>query len=350
MLFNLEEDHGSRLRLYLIPDAGGATPAIRLFSAGVELARISADTVRPEVVASGRHATGLCGFNITEEAVPGLAACADLELREAETGLLIYRRARPGFVPDLKVFRLETHLLPLRRFDEAVRDRFQVWHQGIDKQGIETAMQCFMLTNCASLYVSGRLQFQAVETHLRDFRSLILMRDPFRELAERLLMLRNLPEECGDLLGARDVLTFRIVVDYLRSFETLDHRFCKQLIRRAPESVLRVLSNPVMRQLSSRNPDEVPKKNAMSAALQALSGFDVVGVRDDAALFATLAQDCLEIDESLPVMAEHARVRELGDALRRFGKAESLIEYDLEVFDHVERAFASAQGATAPQG
>ena len=340
MLFNLEEDHGSRLKLYLIPDAGGATPAVRLFGAGAELARVEADTVRPEVVASGRHATGLCGFTLTEEAVPGLAACADLELREAETGLLIWRRMQPGFAP-LKVFRLETHLLPLRRFDEALQDGFQVWHQGIDRHGIETAMQCFMLTNCQSLYVSGRLQFQAVETHLSDFRSLILMRDPFRELAERLLMLRNLPEDCGDLLGARDLLTFRIVIDYLRSFEALDHRFCKQLVRRAPDGVLKALSNPVMRQLSSANPDEVPKKNAMSAALQALSGFDVVGVRDDAALFSALARDCLEIDAALPVMGEHARVRDLGDALRRYGKAELLIERDLELFEHVERAFAT---------
>ena len=49
--------------------------------------------------------------------MPGIAAVAGLEIEEAESGLLIYRRSRPQFVPD-KVFRMETHLLPLWRIDD----------------------------------------------------------------------------------------------------------------------------------------------------------------------------------------------------------------------------------------
>ena len=348
MLFNLEEDHGTHIRCYLIPDAGGATPAIRLCSGGHALATVNADTIRPEIIASGRHATGLCGFIIAEATVPGLAGFADLELREAETGLLVYRRPQPAFHRDAKVFRLETHLLPLRRFDDTLQNTFQGWYAGIDRRGLETSMQTFMLANCPSLYVSGRLQFRAIEVHLHAFTSLVMMRDPFNELAERLLVLQHLPRDGADLVGARDLLTFKATIDYLRHFERLDARFCKQFVRRAPDSVLKPLSNPIMRQLSSSDADELPKKNAMSATLQALSCFDVVGIREEPQLFAHAVEACLELDRAPPVLAEHAKVAELGDLLRRFGKAELLLEHDLEVFSHVKGAFASAAVAAVP--
>ena len=341
MLFSLEYDHGSTLSCYLIPDAAGATPSMRIFGKGKELAKVDADNVRSYIVDSGRHATGRCGFSIDDAVVPDLASFDDLELREANSGFLIYRRPRPAYLANTKVFRLETHLLPLWRFDEAFRDRLQYWYKGVERAGLETSMQTFYIHNCTSLYISGRMQYRNIEVHLADFKLMVLLRDPYHELAERLIVLKNLPDDQHDLLGPRDVMTLAPIVDFLRDAETLDEDFCKNFIRWAPKDVLKILSNPVARQLASSGPDEVPTKNALAVALSALSAFDVVGFRDDAEFFSRSVQEVLDIDRPLPVNHEYKNVVELGEALRELSRADMILEHDLEIFDHVKTAFAS---------
>ena len=343
MQFSLEFDLGSSLSCYLIPDSAGSTPSIRLFSKGRQLCQLNADNVRPDIVAAGRHATGQCGFSITEAIVPDLASFDDLELREATSGLLIYRRPRPTFFTNTKVFRLETHLLPLWRFDDAFEDKLQYWYKGVERFGLETSMQLFYLHGCSSLYVSGRLLFQNIELYLNDFKSIVLLRDPYHELAERLLVLKNLPDDKHDLLGARDILMYQPVVDFLRESETFDAKFCKNFIKWAPDDVLKTLSNPVCRQLSSANANETPNKNALASALQALSSFDVVGLREDAAFFSRSVSEILDVGRPLPALTEYKRVVEFGENLREFSRADTILEHDIEIFEHLKQAFVSAE-------
>ena len=342
MQFSLEQDLGSYIQCYLIPDSAGSTPSVRLFSKGQQLVQLQADNVRPDIIAAGRHATGRCGFNITDAELPNLASFEDLELREAESGLLIYRRPRPAFLKDTKVFRLETHLLPLWRFDDAFQDRLQYWYKGVERHGLETSMQVFYLHQCKSLYVSGRVLFQNIEVYLADFKSLVLLRDPYYELAERLLVLKNLPEDKHDLLGPRDILTFQPVTDFLKESEAFDAKFCKNFMKWAPDDVLKTLSNPVCRQLSSSNADEIPTKNALASALQALSSFDVVGIREDSDFFSRSVGEILDVGRPLPVLAEYKKVVELGESLRELSRADIILEHDLEIFDHLKQAFAAA--------
>ena len=346
MLFGLEQDVGSHIQCYLIPDAGGVTPSLAVFDKGRQIAKVSAEDVRQGVVTAGRHATGQVGFNLDERNVPGLADILDLELREFETGFIVYRRPRPSFLQNTKVFRLETHLLPLWRFDEAFEDRLQYWYKGVERLGLETSTQLFMLNKCTSEYISGRLQFQAIEMHLTDFKLLVLLRDPYYELAERLIVLKNLPDDRHDLLGPRDVLTFQPVVEFLKETEAFDERFCKNLVKWAPEDVLKILSNPVARQLSSANGDDMPTKNALAAALQALSTFDVVGVRDDSEFFSRSVAEILDVGRPLPVLKEYKKVVEFGERLRNLSRADTFLDKDLEIFDHLKQAFASTEKAS----
>ena len=342
MLFGLEQDLGYYIQCYLIPDAGGTTPSVLVSDKGRQVAKVTADDVRQGVVDAGRHATGQVGFNIDETNVPGLTNLLDLELRESETGFLIYRRPRPVFLENTKVFRLETHLLPLWRFDDAFQDRLQYWYKGVERLGLETATQLFMLNRCSSAYISGRLQFMSIETHLTDFKSLILLRDPYHELAERLIVLKNLPDDRQTLLGARDVLTFQPVVEFLKDTDDFNEKFCKNFMRWAPEDVVKILANPVARQLASSNADEMPTKNALAAALQALSTFDVVGVRDDSEFFSRSVSEVLDVGRPLPVLNEYKKVVEFGEMLRNLSRADTILEKDLEIFEHVKLAFDSA--------
>ena len=58
MLFGNEEDRGDFIRCYLIPDAGGTTPSVKLSSNNQVISVLKANKERPEIVRAGRHAIG----------------------------------------------------------------------------------------------------------------------------------------------------------------------------------------------------------------------------------------------------------------------------------------------------
>ena len=161
MLFSIDYDLGASLSLYLVPDSGGTVPSVRVLDDGTEIKVMAANELRPELVGSGRHSTGMCGFYFDENVLPGITSMPGLEVVEAETSLQVYRRPRSDFVSE-KVFRLETHLLPLWRIDDAVKSRFQYWYRGIDRRGYETSQQVFCIAELKSCFISGRLFIKTV--------------------------------------------------------------------------------------------------------------------------------------------------------------------------------------------
>ena len=348
MLFSVEYDHGSTIKAYLVPDTGGSAGVVRLRSKGDELLTLSATDERPELVAAGRHSTGMCGFTIDESIVPNLASYEDLEILEATSGLMIYRRRAPSFI-DAKVFRLETHLLPLWRIDDSLKDRFQFWYKGVDRHGRETSTQVFCISNNNSTYISGRLLFSNVQFYLsQGYRAIAMFRDPFDELAERMIVLKNVGLQATELLGARDAMTYEPVIEALAEIENFDRASCKRFFKRADAQVFSVLNNPLVRQLTSNNLDEIPTKSCISTALQVLAGFEVLGLRSDAAGYSQAVAETFDLaPSSVPVMTEFARVTELGHVLRDIKDAELILEHDLELYDHTSRAFGALETETS---
>lgn len=341
MLFSVEYDNGSTLSFYVIPDAAGTAPSVRLRSGGTDLAVVTANNVRPEILASGRHATGQCGFMIDDGIVANLASYPDLEVVEAKSGLRVYRRRLPTHL-ESKVFRLETHLMTLRNVDDAFRDRFQFWYAGVDRHGSETARQVFHIHEMTSAYISGRILLSTVQLDLtKGYRSIAMLRDPYNELAERLIILKNIGTRAEELLGARDALTYEPVIEALGEVETFDRQSLRRFFRRAEKPVLSVLSNPLVRQLTCNTFEETPAKGRMGNALEMLAQFEVLGLRSDAATFASALAETFDVDRAkVPVAGEPASVVELGAVLRDSREAEAIIDLDLELYDHTLRAFA----------
>ncbi len=342
MLFSVEHDLGSSLRFYLIPDAAGMAPCVRIRSGGNDLAVISATDVRPEILASGRHATGLCGFLIDDTLIPGLAFYSDLEVIETSSDLRIYRRKLPTYLA-AKVFRLETHLLRLRNFDQFFANRFQYCYSGIDSRGSETSMQVFHIHNLESAYISGRMLLNRVQSDLNQgFRAITIFRDPFEEMAERLIVLKNVGAQAAELLGARDALTYEPVMEALYDINALDRTSCKRLFKRADREIASLLNNPLSRQLTSNSFEETLTKSCISRALQALSNFEVIGLRSDAAGYAQAVAELLDVEPTaVPVVPESSQVVELGKILRDIKDVELILEHDLELYDQTTRAFGS---------
>lgn len=348
MLFSLEDDRGDAVRGYCVPDAFSVTPRLRICDADRVLLVIEANEIREALVAAGRHETGRCGFHLDEKLLPGLRDLANLGIYDDETGLLIYRRRRPDMM-ERKIVRLETHLYPLWRFDEALRELFQYYGRGVDAYGRETVTQMFLLNKMNSIYLSGRLLYRNFASYIdAGFKVFCLVQDPHEELAERLLILSKIRKVGLQHLGPRDSMVFEPAAVFAESLDLTDARALKRAFRRAPESVARALSNPLTRQMTAATPDEMPGASAVAATLQALASFLVVGLRRQPHTLAVALGEHLRLDpESLPAPGQFPTVAPLAQILRETGCADLYLEKDIEVYHYLSGAMRLASEPAA---
>jgi len=345
VLFNVEIDQGNRIVGYLVPDSFSGSPSLRISDGQRDLLILPCQEERAALVAAGRHSNGRCGFTIDDSVIANLAQQEKLELYDQATNILIYRRRPPSQIIQKRIFRLETHLIPLWRLDDKIEQFFQYFHKGIERHGGETTTQVFLLNNSSSLYLSGRLTFRTYEHYINEtFNCITLLRDPFVELAERLLALKLVRKMTKDvqLLGERDLIVFGPAIEFAESLEG-DQKSLHRAFATMPAGAIANLSNPLTRQLAARTLEEVPAKGAIAAALRTLSGFSIVGLRERQDLFLAQLADLLGIRvDLLPAMADFSRTVELSDRLRRVPEVQVLIEQDLEVYHHVKSAIESA--------
>jgi hypothetical protein len=342
MLFNIESDDGSRIVGYLVPDSFSSEPSVRITDGQHDLVVVPCRDEHPGLVTAGRHATGRCGFTIDETVLLGLSAQQALELYDVETNFRIYRRRQSSEVIEKRIFRLETHLFPLWRLDDAAGNHFQHFHKGIDRYGRETTTQVFVLL-ANSLYFSGRLVVKAYEHFINEtFHCITLLHDPYWELAERLLTLKHIRRFGDELLGKRDMMAYGPAISFAESIQN-DEKALRRAFASMPNAAVAIFANPVTRQLAARAPEEQPGRGAVAQALDVLSTFAVVGVREHQELFLGQLAHLLGTDvSSLPAIPDFDATEALAQRLKQVPEAEVLLEQDLEVHHHVKSAVEDA--------
>ncbi len=112
MLFNVDVDAGFIVKGYVVPDAYDKYSNLVVKSGGRELLVITANGPRDGQLVGGRHIDSQCGFSVDETQIPAMGQMSDLELRDEETNVLIYRRWKPEYIPQ-KVFRTLEPLIAL---------------------------------------------------------------------------------------------------------------------------------------------------------------------------------------------------------------------------------------------
>ena len=210
----------------------------------------------------------------------------DEKLREADSNLLLYRRFRPGMISQ-KFMRLETQLLPLWRLDEAVKHRFQQYYREIEALGRGCTTQLFHLSQ-DSIYASGRILIKNFMFCVDNgFKFIAMVRDPYEELAERLLVMNKIEKGGVNPLGERELMNLREAIDYSGSLPIDNERAFTRALRRMPMDVAMSLANPVVRQFSTSILDEQPSQGGVAAALDVLAQSSLVGLRVESEQFAS---------------------------------------------------------------
>lgn len=349
MMFNVLADEGNRIVGVLIPDGFSGSLSIRVSDGRRDLLVLPCEEEHRVLVEAGRHATGRCGFIIDESTVADLSKQGNLEIYDYETNILIYRRRPPSQITKKRIFRLETHLFPLWRLDDRFDRHFQFFYKGIERHGRETATQLFRLNNSGSLYLSGRLIFKSYEICFDDtYNCVALLRDPYAELAETLLTLKHMRGFGKELLGERDLMAYGPAIAFAETLET-DEKSLHRAFATMPRPVIANLRNPLTRQLTARTADEVPSKGAIAAALETLSSFTILGLREHQDFFLAQLADLVGTSaETLRRVPEFVKTGELAEQLRHVPEAALLIEQDLELYHHIKSAIENALVDEAP--
>lgn len=340
MLFSLESDTGDLVRFYVAPDAFSEIPSVIVCGHDRELMTLEANEVRDAMVMARRHATGWCGFRIDLALLPDLPQIHDLVVYEKSSGIMIYRRPESRHIQK-KIFRIETSLFPQHGLDKFLIGQFQQGVQSIEKFGLESSTQLFLIANVSSIYLSGRLLYNTYSFYIEDrFETFICIDDPYLSLAERLLIMSRMDDERGPLiLGERDFLLFRSAIAFAKELKFDDSKSLRRMLRSLPEEIAVALVNPLTRQLTCSTPDEMPRRGAVAAALDRLSTYAIVGLRQEERPFKEALGAFIGIEAaSIPLAASLPSVTALAQILREEARVNSLIESDLEIYTYVHDA------------
>lgn len=340
MLFNVEYDRGTVIEGYVVPDGFSEEAIVIVETDDGRKISFACDQFKQGVVHAGRHATGMVGFRIDESRIPALGAKKKLSVRDAKTGILIYRRQPVEKLVKHKLLRLELSILPMGKFDEFCAENFQYAISGVERYGHETAMQAFHLNATSSVYISGRLLLRNYEDFLdKGFQAIVNVPDPYYEMACRLFILSRITKGTPTFLGERDRLILTSAADHFSDINLADDRALRRALKRAPEKVRRVLISPFTHQLVSTYPEQRVTRQDVAPAIDALSRFSVVGHTKNVTLFQEAVGELLSVSPmDVPAASRHSVLCDLALRLRELPVAETMLEEDL-IFDHyVSRA------------
>lgn len=342
MLFDVEEDSGSRVVGYLVPDSFTASSRIQILNDGVALLDLDANTIRPSVIAAGRHNNGMCGFVLSEDNVPGIAELYNLEIRDAASQFPIYHRFREGIHVPVKLLRLETCHIRSSYLDQQLSKHFQLAHIMADRFGRETVTQTLMMKGTTSCYVSARFPYREFEFSIDDsFRRLCILKDPYTELAQTILALSEKNSDREPSLGLREQLSLGDCLEFFSYFNFRNKTELQNAFARLPPAIETELANQLARLLAARTSDETPRSTYVASALESLSTVDVVGIYERPITYLKSLEELLGATISAEPLEATESILNLAQELRSISSIQTLLDMDMQVYETVRAALAA---------
>lgn len=349
MYFNVYSDTGAEIHGYLIPDGFSAKPRIAVNCNGRTHGPFACDVFLEGPYTHKHHETGVVGFYLHEGNVPGLGGVSDIEISDADSGFVFYRRLRSERHIRKRLFRLETQFVPHRELDRSLQPLFQFYADGVERYGSETVRQMLEIVNQPSTYVSGRVLLRSVQGYLTDDAIRITsLRDPFYELGLRLWSIATFTRRRFSFVSERDAILFEPAMTHFGDTNFSDPASVRSKIRSAPKDVLALFESPFTHQLVASNPTEKVSRDGVSGALDALSQFTIFASNEtDASLAAHIAAHLGINDSQLLFSPVRSPFLELSEILRSISTLEHILENDLILFHFIRKAESRARRVVA---
>jgi len=227
---------------------------------------------------------------------------------------------------------------------------FALYYGAVQRHPQDTFFGVFNNPSARSIYLSGCPNYQQYEQLLkeREYKIIALLRNPYEEMAERLLFARyaltpNIPTFVADhMFGIEPLMD---MVKDIR-FDNIDS--IRAAFNSMTETQKEILSNPLVRALACNN-DERPKSGHVEIALSKLSRMDLVGLRSRFGEFKSILPEIIGRD----IFEGHeltslAWVQRIVEQLSQIKQARALITLDLDLYSFIEEAITEAIGPAGP--
>lgn len=344
MLFNIDADEGPRIVFWLVPDNPGVTPSVILLLPDRDEIRITASVLRSDVVELGfHHASGIIGFVIDDTVVPGLSEIQEIEILDGEGRIPIYRRYQISRHLEKKLCYFDLSVMPQRRIMQRLSGHFALTYNYAQRYPLETTMMIVNNFSANSVLITGRPNFTRQYGLLRNAGYLIaaLLRDPYEELAERLIFINLLANSKASHLLPQFVSDVPALVEFARDLPLSDEKALVGRFRAASPEQREALTSPMTRVFGC-SIDQRPEHRHVSTALDNLGNADVVGVRARFSDFRSVLNNLLGADvlgQDEPEIFD--KVRETQDTLSKIGVVSDLLENDLSLYSYASEAITT---------
>ena len=345
--FTSISDAGTSITGRLAPDNPAVIPKLVVASPeNRQEAELEANVLRTDLKDLGLHATGMAGFVIDEQFVPGLSKLADLEVRDAMTRILIYRRFLPARHLERKLFFYSQYAMPQIQIETLLSRRFAQSYHAVEQHSYDTLFCIINMHHCNSLFVSGRPRYFRYQQLLRErgFTIVTLLREPYEELAERFLFIRYASQSNTPSFAANYMTGLEPLVQVVKKIDFADREFIAAALKSLGSAQREAIANPFIKSIACQL-DETAEAKHVSIALDNLAGMDLVGTAARFNEFKATLRDLIGVDvlgeaelstvSWVPIIADH---------LRQIPSVDGLLAHDLELYTHVSKALDRALG------
>lgn len=352
MQFHIDRQANGVLSGWIVPNNPGGTPHVKVIVNDEEIAVIGPNVNRQDIKDLGLHATGFVGFHIDDKIVKGIQKADNVQLVEQETGLMVHRHTASPFRIEKRVMFFNLCVVPQIRMRNMASDLFSLTYTNSERITFATISSILINHNAHSQFVMGRNNHNRIAEFLlsREYLRIALLRDPVVELAERLIMIKQISRSSNRKLlenlvsGLENLFGLCETLD-LESEESLQDAFTRLRPQQA-----QAIADPFVRTLVCDQGD-APEERHISMALDRLAEFDAVGVEERIDAFNACVEEVTGRDifggyESYALPG----TMELAERLQGIDKVQEYLEFDAllyrELRDVIDTEFASPR--TAP--
>ncbi|MCJ2136918.1 hypothetical protein MKK69_23185 [Methylobacterium sp. J-026] len=343
MRFFIDHDQGDSIRGWIVPDNPLAISRVAVSVAGRRVAEIPASVIDEAFKRNGWHATGQCTFVLTDVEVPGLPEIPRLELYDADTNVLIYRRLPPEGTVQLRTMLINTSIEPETALQTALFPYFQHCHFNVHRLSDEIMTSLLSTKAMPSALLSGAVTIPRYENYMTPdlMITAILLKDPHVEMATRMLWLKARAGDATDPARSWRLGPLAEAASFADEYDFADAKSLKRFFRMLPEPAYRLLYNPLTRQLGTRMPGDRLDPGNSIVAVEVLARVGIVGHQAQFPAFASMLFDRLGINVPLPDLPPvPAEVRALAERLRSSKAVEEMLVFDGAISKMVEVSVA----------
>lgn len=340
MQFHIDIDAGNAIHGWFVPDNPSYSGRLLVKIDDEHEYEVEASYLRPDIKDGGIHPTGHVGFAVDENIAPGLKEAKTVSLVDAESRVLIYRRFSEEDHLKKKVAFFNHSIFPSAEMLNRLNAKFAMSYTFVERYPLETMAYVVRTPFSNSVLVAGRPCFNRYSTWMREsgFSIVALLKDPFEDLAERLLLLTHLTRSENSTLLATFGTGLLPLISFVKRLDFENEKQMLSIFRGASPAEKQALRNPLTRMLGC-DPDEEAERRHVSVALDNLASMDVVGTRKHYQEFRAGLAALLEADVLGEVPAPtFSAIEALSRRLSQMSIVTDFLEHDLALYSFAEEA------------